>query len=68
MPKSKKESSNIDTPNKLEQLRGRATTRADSHAGARINRQVAFGILGDTFGFTDGMAGNDKREMLLGDV
>src|SRR4029077_9916443 len=52
----------------LEQLGGRATTRTAAGASARIHKQVALGILGNSFGFTEGVAGSGEREMFLGDV
>src|SRR5262249_15432091 len=52
----------------LEELCGRSATRAAAHTRPRINKAVAFRILGYPFGFADRMAGNDERQYFFRDL
>src|SRR5205807_9491472 len=43
-----------------EQLGGCSASRTTAGPRARVHKQVALGIFGNSFGFTDGMAGNGE--------
>src|SRR5581483_3667244 len=52
----------------FKQLCGRATARAAPCTCPRINKQVTFGVLRNSFGLADGMTRTNEGEMLLGNV